>query len=498
MTQKRWPLPPEITARIIELLCLDRRQSYFRYNYFNLPDAAQYAGVCKEWQWPVERLTFRNLRLNRARLADIDRIVCRRRRTYVCTVNLNIELEPYGAEVYGNFETAEEIARNSSLFSETLWLFFDIFSRWTPGSGGLHRERDGISLRITAFSPSDVGRCGKAEMTRRARDIKNRDIYADRYIHSILQLLPAAGDLPVVESVSEVISGKARHISAPAWALIINSLPNAKKIDINFWDNEKKDLELRKRLRDEIGDGLARMRCPNAEVKLTFSYEAPKDHSSIPPTLIGARGVDDAFARGMRTWTRQLKRLFLSGVVISPEMFYAADSDDEEAASEWPHLEQLEVTYAAVTLHGTWLLELNPEDSPLDRPSPVVDLDEFAPESLSREVPAPEDMYEYSFRTRPVATEMDQIHRGVARAVRRMPALRELYLVTFDGSIRSIQWIHRYHAFLYKCDTDQGVATAHWGSLPGYTPAEDVVELWKEMAEVRGYQLEVLIDENEV
>lgn len=87
----------------------------------------------------------------------------------------------------------------------------------------------------------------------------------------------------------------------------------------------------------ESGDALAQMRCPNAEVELTCSYEVPKDRSSIPPTLIGARGVDNAFARGMRTWTQQLKRLFLSGVMISPEMFYAVASD------EWPHLEQFEI-----------------------------------------------------------------------------------------------------------------------------------------------------------
>jgi hypothetical protein len=231
------------------------------------------------------------------------------------------------------------------------------------------------------------------------------------------------------------------------------------------------------------------MRCPNAEVELTCSYEAPKDHSSVPPTLVGVRGIDNAFARGIRTWTQQLKRLFLSGVVISPEMFYAVASD------EWPHLEQFEVTYAAVTQHGTWLLEFNPGDSPRDRPSPEVDLEEYTQDSLAIEIPAPEDMYEYNFRTRPVANEMDPIHQGLARAVRRMPALKELYLVTWDVSI---QWNHRYHAFLYRYNASKGVGTAHWGSLPGYTPAEEVVELWKEMAEVRGIQLEVLIDENEV
>ncbi|GFP57682.1 hypothetical protein TASIC1_0009001900 [Trichoderma asperellum] len=496
MTQRKWPLPTEITERIVELVCRDWRYPYRWYIYGNSPGAAQYAGVCREWQDLVERWTFRNLQLDRARLADVDRIMCRRRQAYVCIVDFNIELEPYGREVYGDFETAEENARNSSLFSETLRLFFNVFSRWAPGSNGVHRGRAGISLRITAFSPSDVGRCGEAEMSRRKQDLENRDFFDDRYIHSILQLLPAATGLPVVESVSELISGKGRHISAPAWALIINSLPNAKKISINFWENEKKDLELRKRLRDEIGDALARMRCPNAEVTLSCSYATPKDHSSIPPKLINTRGADDVFMRGLRTWARQLKRLHLSDVVIAPGVFYPAASDDEEAASEWPHLERLVVMYAAVTPQGTWLLERNPEDSPRDRPSPVVDLDEWGQEDLGFEVPAPEDLYEDSFRTVPVAAEMDRIYRSAARAAQQMPALQYLYLVTFDGAIR---WGRRYHGFLYTYNADRGVATAHWGSLPRYTPAEDVVKLWREMAdEVRGCQVEVLIDEDEV
>lgn len=240
MPQNKWPLSTEITKRIVELACWHEPD--------DLPGIGQYAGVCREWRDLVERQTFQTLRLDRARLVDVDRIVGQRRQAYVCTVGLDVELEPYGVEAYGDFETAEENERNSSIFSETLRLFFDVFSRWAPGGNGL--DRAGISLRITAFSPSDVCRCGEAEMKRRSEDVRSRDVLGDRYIHSILQLLPAATELPVVESVSELISGKERHISAPAWALIINSLPNAKKIDINFWENEKKDLELRKRLRD--------------------------------------------------------------------------------------------------------------------------------------------------------------------------------------------------------------------------------------------------------
>lgn len=460
----------------------------------------------------VERLTFRNLRLDRGRLADVDRIVCPRRRAYVRTVDLDVELEPYSAEMYGDFETAEENECNSSIFSETLRSFFDVFSRWTPEGNG--HDGVGVSLCVTAFSPSDVSRCGEAEMERRNQDFNNRDIFGDRYIHSILQLPRAAAELPVVERVSELISGKERHISAPAWASIINSLPNAKTIDINFWENEKKDLELRKRLRDgksiteaktahhslsqiDIGDALARTRCPDAEVALSCSYAAPKDHTCSPPTL-NACGADDVFMRGLRAWTRQLKALRLSDVVIAPEVFQpaVAFSEDEEDTHGWPHLERLEIEYAAVTPHGTWLLERNPEDTPCDRPSPVVDLDEFDQGSLRIEVPAPEDLHEDAFRSVPAAAEMDRLYGSVGRAARWMPALRELYLVTFDGAR---QWGNTHHGFLYRYDAARGVATAHWGSLPGYKPGENVVGLWREMArEVRGCELQVLIDEHEV
>lgn len=201
---------------------------------------------------------------------------------------------------------------------------------------------------------------------------------------------------------------------------------------------------------------------------------------------------------------RQLKVLRLSDVVIAPEMFQpaAASGDDEEEARGWPHLERLEFEYAAVTPHGTWLLERNPKNSPRDRPSPVVDLEEYDQGSLRIEVPAPEDLHEHDFRTVPVAAEMDRLFANVAQAARRMPALRRLYLVTFDGAI---QWGDTHHGFLYRYDADvhaaEGMATAiaHWGDFPGYEPGQDVVRRWREMVrEVHGCELQVLIDENEV
>ncbi|KAK1255185.1 hypothetical protein MKX08_009180 [Trichoderma sp. CBMAI-0020] len=490
MAQNGWPLPVEITKRIIELAYWSNRSA----------DFVVYAGVSREWRDLVECITFRYLRLDQTRLADVSRIVCRRRQACVRAVDIVVKLEPYGRKLYRAVETAEENARNSVIFSDTLRLLFDVFSRWAPAGGGSGLDGDGdgdgegvgIQLSITAFSPSDPGRYGEGPM---GRELWYRPgIGSDRYIQSVLQLLPAATELPVVRCVSRISSGGSwppmeRHISASAWTLIINSLPNANKIDIRLWDNAKKNLELRKQLRDETGHALTRMHCPNADVTLSCLYVTPKDHSSIPRTLIDARESEAAFARGLRKWTRQLKQLRLSKVVIAPEVFYAASPDDEEAASGWPNLEWLEVSFAAVTPHGTWLLERDPEDPPCDRPLPVN-------RKLLVEVPAPEDMCEYAFRTLPVAMEMDRIHRSVARAARRMPALQYLYLGTSD---QATQWGERHHGFLFRYDAARGVATAHWGSLPAYTPAEDVVQLWRELvAEVRGCQLEVLIDENDV
>ncbi|OAA63619.1 hypothetical protein SPI_03782 [Niveomyces insectorum RCEF 264] len=514
----KWPLPAEITRHIVELACWREPQGspYRLYNHqrirsTNAADIAPYACVCSAWRDEVERLTFRHLRLDRTRLADVDRVVCPRRRAYVRTVDLDVELESYGVDVYGDFETAEEGKRNGAIFSETLRLFFSVFHRWTPepGADGSDDDRACISLCITAFSPSDTRHCGAVEMKRRDLDFKHRDIFDDRYIHSILQLVPLADaavddELPVVTSVSELISGKERHISAAAWASIINSLPNARMIDFDLWESEKKDVELRKRLRDEIGDALAKTRCPHAEVVLSCGYATPKDHASSPPILVDRHSTGhDAFLRGLRAWSRQLKVLRLSDVVVAPEVIFppaaASSDDDDEAARGWPYLERLAVEYPAVTPHGSWLLERNPEDSPRDRPSPVVDLDEFDQDSLRIEVPAPEDLYEDAFRSVPVAADMDRLYRGAARAVRRMPALRELYLVTFDVA-RTRPWGEdTHHAFLYRYDTARGLATAHWGSWPAYQPAEDVVALWKEATrEVRGCELQVSIDKDEV
>lgn len=267
VAQNQRPLPMEITKRIVDLACWPQgvpSGPHLRYSAPH-PRSATLASVCRAWRDLVERYTFRNLRLDRARLADVDRIVCRRRRAYVRAVDLDVELEPYGRDLYAAFETAEENARNSAIFSETLRRCFDALSRWAPA--GVDGD-GGIWLSISTFSPSDVGRGG------RERDYRIRGIGGDRYIHSILQLLPAATELPVVGCVSKLSPAnpwhtKGRHISAAAWALIINSLPNANKIDISFWDNEKKDLDLRRRLRDGKSLSHSSRNCWNAPLTLT-------------------------------------------------------------------------------------------------------------------------------------------------------------------------------------------------------------------------------------
>lgn len=242
--------PSEITHQIVKLVCWQKTQAPGNPNltrWTRTPEIAQYASVCREWQDIVEHETFQTLRLSRERLDDVDRVVCQRRRAYVRSIYLDIILEHYPKELYGHFETAQENDRNSYIFTETLRSFFHVFSRW--GAPGAVHEL-GVSLHITAFSPSDVTHCGEAELRRRELDFGNHDIFGDRYVHSILNLVSPSVTLPVVECISELHSGKDRHVSAPAWTAIINSLPNAKKIDADFWDNEKKDLSLRRRLRD--------------------------------------------------------------------------------------------------------------------------------------------------------------------------------------------------------------------------------------------------------
>ncbi|KAH7304530.1 hypothetical protein B0I35DRAFT_465159 [Stachybotrys elegans] len=271
--QKIWPFPFHITSQILEGTCFHKTQTHcphLRDPLFHCDDLAKYAAVCLEWQDIVERRTFRELDLDRDRLADAATIMCARRQSYVRRIFMHTN----GPESHGGQE--EDHQRNSLKFTETIVSFFNVLSKWTCSAG---EGNNMVSLDIKALLPL----------------VSNPDIY-HRYADSILQLLSTT-NLPSVNLVSHLRYKPGREMSAQAWASIINGLPNAKHITISIWDNEKKDMDLRRSIRDEIGDALLRTQCPCASVNLVLNYKEPKDHACNPPKLIDMPGIDDNFTR---------------------------------------------------------------------------------------------------------------------------------------------------------------------------------------------------------
>jgi hypothetical protein len=235
-------------------------------SYLQVPDAiptngyeapkqvriATYATVSKEWQKSVERHTFSKLQVTPARIEEFGRAVHGQRLRYLRHIDLVILLDKYSKAVCGRYETDEDRERNNQIFTQTLQKLFRVMSSW---------ERDnvadlGLTLSITAHSPRDLSQMGKKGRRNWIRG-STKDILNRRFDKSYLQFIFAGnkGDENfLLDSVSAIKNVQIwccdRHIWPAACSTIVSRLPQLESLNVSLFDNEKKDLELRKRARN--------------------------------------------------------------------------------------------------------------------------------------------------------------------------------------------------------------------------------------------------------
>jgi hypothetical protein len=126
---------------------------------------------------------------------------------------------------------------------------------------GVQEADLGIYMSVKVYSPSDLSRLGQ-EKGRARRALKNRigganDIFDRRFDKSYLRIVNLENDgeasaLP--HSVSaitkiDITAGNLRHMCPASCSLILSKLLGLRTFNAYLWDNERKDLDLRKRAR---------------------------------------------------------------------------------------------------------------------------------------------------------------------------------------------------------------------------------------------------------
>ncbi|KAE9362878.1 hypothetical protein N431DRAFT_565013 [Stipitochalara longipes BDJ] len=444
------------------------------------PDkVAIYATVSKDWQKCIEKHTFSSILLTPARLDEFDQIIRGPRRKYVRLIALDVVLDSYDDEACCRYETEEGQQKNNRLFTQTLRRLFLTMSSWE----GVQEADLGIYMSVKVYSPSDHSRLGQKE-GRARRALRHRtgaakDIFDRRFDKSYLRLVNTENDgeasaLP--HSVSaitgiEITAGYLRHMYPASCSLILSQLPRLRTFRAYLWDDERKDLDLRKRARHEFASSINLWPASINEVDLHYYNSAPADETFMPPNLLPSSSNEDPLSSELRAFSQQLTDLRLSDMTIGPEFFWpsAASQTSDSLLPHWPHLTSLAISCTPITPSGQWLFERDPDE----------ELEEFEWGEDPRlymeedELPAPQDERGNHFRKIASPELMNAFYVAAGKAAGKMPVLRQMWLDATTGTKIG-------HSFQYTATATS--ASVCWRSTPLFEPSEEVLNVWKEAA----------------
>ncbi|THZ00851.1 hypothetical protein D6C93_03595 [Aureobasidium pullulans] len=368
---------------------------------------AKYSTVNRSWNSVIEALTFRELRSDdrRAALHGIDII---------------IQLPEYGKDRWYEFESEHEKDTNNIVFSDSLREVFDILNSWQEYKGD-HAQ---LTLAIQAISKSDSWHLGKIDRIRRRGRVASgaADVRLEAsYLH--LQ-----GELPPLLTVSDSSFRGALHVrqlpgnpsrpccprllSGETITRITKACTRVRDVAAELSDKESKNLVLRNVERSDLPESVTRL-------KLSYPGVVPANQFFNPPAIPYLDGKD-ALSMSLSRISRRLG-CFEVHAVLSDDIF------DMSESPSWPRLRKLHIGFHSCTPHGEWLLELDPEDSEVEREqNENRRYDLLSIHRKQSEMPARIHYPEISFRTAVNRDILDDLYLAAARAVARMPNLRDL------------------------------------------------------------------------
>lgn len=473
-------LPSEISRRIVFFLGApyswnDRRQETVAANKL-----APYATISRAWQAEVEQDTYRRLHLTPDRVSHAlahEGLLSPARVSYIRSIHLNVVLDSYDDAARERAESDEEKSRNNETFTVAVREAFRLLGRLYES---LRKSRSGeeyagqLTLILTAHSPSDP-KPGTDFISRRKerRNGRTKNLQELRYQSSYLELMPdpnldGGPNLPDVSLpfTAFFVHGMPlrRFFSPAACCHLAARMHRLRQVNWQLWDNEKKDLGLRRRMRDEFAHAIPSLPSSIEDAELCLYYKILNE--LFIPRAVSDQHHDNLSA-ALGRWSRNLRQLYVRASSLSHDFFVAA-AGRHAPPSDSPKLKSLTVDLSPALPSGSWLLTENPEHN-----APIDSLLKIAPSEISDDprVLAPEDRERRMFRKSPVEELVKPLILDIAGAVGCLPELKRL-----DVSLAR-------RAFSVVYDVDARVLEIQ--AIPKFTPDDDAMEAWKNAARVQ-------------
>ncbi|KAL6793654.1 hypothetical protein GGI42DRAFT_333580, partial [Trichoderma sp. SZMC 28013] len=446
-------LAPEIFQRIIFFLTHDPRPGFeFHPPAFwnRRPDAHQYAGVSRFWQYEIEREAFAYLHLDLHRLSQLNSIVTARRRAYVRNIRLHIKLPEPGP--WRSRETDDEKLRNNQAFQAVLEAFLQSLGRWDAAE--VHR--DGIELTFHVPMPPEDS------------PIELHGIrialghWEPRYRKSVLELTDPEriARLPSAVAITKLRmsdpSYRQRNLSVAAVCALLAKLPATKTVLLEWW----KSLKFAS-MRNDIADALSQIGHPIDVFNLCDShYDIAKQTLPSAGTEVLREGDEDRLSKSLHVLSQRVKDFGVRMVPVNDEIFFPRAIPEGLAEPRWDRLVDFILHYPPFDPWGELLFLPDPyrDESSSESESSV---DSDLP-SVSTEASSP---------TLDIATPaIQRFYLSAARAALQMPVLRQMDLVAELG------YGQYWHGFRYFVQGSS--ATATWTSSSGFIPEDEVLEHW--------------------
>jgi hypothetical protein len=324
-------LPQEVVARIAEYLPKRHEGKQIR---------AALATLSSQWQYAIERFTFKSLHITSDDLEDFYAAFASHstRRSFLRDLHLDIILPQHSDDDSADYETAAVRAANNDVFSRHVSALLQDLSQWPAGGGKLNL--------VIGTDPT--------------RKVES---------YSCIRL---SGTLPA--AVPRVTSFYAhtgpRYLDPASQIALTAAFPNLERISWPFEDPAY-FLALRRQQMQEAAAALASFQPPSMCNALNINISSPwYPHKERLPNL---NSGDSSFCGSLCAMLGRsnIQYLDYSGP-IDPTLFWPQEAPEtDEAPSSWTCMQDVEVRFGLGSLAGQWFFKGPPGDPFYDESSDV-------------------------------------------------------------------------------------------------------------------------------